>query len=380
MDAKTPDKEPFLLKNIYTRELLEEYGRLLGEIWAPFSRDRFLELVFDAQWEQLELKQRMRRISACLREVLPDDYARAAGILTESTRRLVAARGETMNFEHMFIPDFVEQFGLDAPEVSIPALGEMTRWTSAEFAVRPYLLRYPERMYAQMLEWSRHESPMVRRLSSEGFRPRLPWGMGVPALKKDTSPILAVLENLKNDPSETVRRSVANNLNDIAKGHPELVLDIAARWMGHHPGTDWIVRHACRGLLKRGHPDALALFGFEHGLDGVEVEAPACTPEVPVGGRLDFSFTLRNTHDTPANVRLEYAIDYCTLSGKTSRKVFKITEFILPPGAAQSFSRTQRFQDFTTRKHYPGAHRIEIVVNGVAAAGKDFVVLAPLLK
>jgi 3-methyladenine DNA glycosylase AlkC len=374
MPSISPDEKPFLLKNVYTRELLEGYGQILRGIWPAFPVEVFLKKVFDAHWEQAELKVRMRHISACLRAVLPSGFRESAEILTESTRRFVGESGEKLTFEYMFIPDFVEQFGADDPDAAIPALTDITRWTSAEFAVRPFLLRYPERMYAQMLKWSNHESPMVRRLSSEGFRPRLPWGMGVPALKKNPSPILPVLENLKNDPAETVRRSVANNINDIAKDHPVQALQIARRWQGHSPETDWVVRHACRGLLKKGHPEALALFGFDAQLSTVEVQELRCTLRVRIGERLNFSFEIKNTGAGPADVRLEYAVDYLTSTGKTSRKVFKIKEMLLAPGQVESFAKYQRFQDFTTRKHYPGAHRIGILVNGQERAGMEFVV------
>jgi hypothetical protein len=196
--------------------------------------------------------------------------------------------------------------------------------------------------------------------------------MGVPALKKDPSPILPVLERLKNDPAETVRRSVANNLNDISKDHPDLALKIAAGWLGDNPDTDWIVRHACRGLLKKGHPEALLLFGYDQAQESAVVENLQCSPTVQIGGQLDFSFMVRNAQNESANIRLEYAIDYLTSSGKISHKVFKIKEFQLQPGAVEVFSKYQRFTDFTTRKHFPGAHRLAIVVNGKEAAALEF--------
>lgn len=344
-------------------------------VWPEFKTDRFTTLIFDETWPQLELKQRVRHIAGCLRKVLPEQYPDALAILVRVTEKLLAREGENMSFTYIFLPDFVEVFGIGDPDHSLPALEVMTRWSSAEFAVRPFFLHYPERMYAQMLAWSKHSSPMVRRLSSEGFRPRLPWGMGVPALKKDPSPILPVLENLKNDPAETVRRSVANNLNDISKDHPALALDIARRWYGQSPETDWIVRHALRGLLKKGHSDALAHFGFEQNVAGIAVEALHCTPVVQIGGRLDFEFTVKNTAAHSAKIRLEYAIDYLTSSGKTSYKVFKIREMELGSGQSEDFRKYQRFTDFTTRVHYPGGHALRILVNGKAMAQALFEVI-----
>ncbi len=366
---------PEPLKNIFSPALLEPFAAGVSAVWAKFPEQEFLQRVFHAEWNSLELKQRIRHISQVLRSVLPPEYPEALEVVTRVASRYIDLHGEKLTFEYIFLPDFVECHGVDYPEHSIAALETITRWSSAEFAVRPFLIRYPERMYTRMLEWSQHESPMVRRLSSEGIRPRLPWGMGVPALKRDPSPILPILENLKHDPAETVRRSVANNLNDIAKDHPGLVLEIAGRWLGHSAETDWIVRHACRGLLKKGNAAALSYFGFQQGVKGIDVSDLACTKQVHVGGRLDFSFSITNTSGNAVQVRLEYGIDYQTLSGKTSSKVFKIREMEMSPGQREQISRYQGFQDFTTRKHYPGAHRLRILVNGVSLAERTFTVV-----
>ena len=349
---------------MFSRPLIEVIARDVQAVQKDFPVAQFLSLVLDAQWESLELKQRVRHISLCLRKVLPPDYRDALKVLVAVTQGYLVRSGENMSFLYIFLPDFVEIHGTDDPDASLPALEVITRWSSAEFAVRPFLIRYPERMYAQMLDWSRHSSPMVRRLSSEGIRPRLPWGMGVPALKRDPSPVLPILENLKNDPSETVRRSVANNLNDISKDHPALMLDIAGRWLGQSPETDWVVRHASRGLLKKGNPQALAHFGFQSGVEGIEIHNFQHDASVPVGGRFDFSFQISNTLQQTVPVRLEYGIDYQTLSGKTSVKVFKIKEFALAVGQTENISKYQRFQDFTTRKHFAGEHTLRIIVNG----------------
>lgn len=356
------------LKNMFSRELVGQFAQEIKAVEHTFPADQFLKLVFDAHWESLELKQRVRHISLCLRKTLSADYRDAVNILVKVTEARIGKYGEKMSFEYTFLPDFVEIHGVEDPDVSLRALEIMTRWSSAEFAVRPFLLRYPERMHKQMLEWSRHPSALVRRLSSEGIRPRLPWGMGVPALKKDPSPILPILENLKNDPAETVRRSVANNLNDISKDHPDLVLGIAAEWLGQSPETDWIVRHACRGLLKKGNAKALAHFGFQNDVEGIEIRDFQHDAIVRIGERLDFSFEVVNTTSDKVPLRLEYGIDYQTVSGKTSVKVFKIKEKSLDAGQSDRISKYQRFQDFTTRKHFSGAHILRIIVNGKAMA------------
>jgi 3-methyladenine DNA glycosylase AlkC len=152
---------------------------------------------------------------------------------------------------YIFLPDYIEQYGLEDFESSVKAIENVTRFVSCEFAVRPFILKYGGTMMKKMRTWSLHKSYHVRRLSSEGSRPRLPWAISIPELKKDPSPILPILENLKNDPSEWVRRSVANNLNDIAKDHPGLVIELARKWKGISRETDAIIKHGSRTLLKK---------------------------------------------------------------------------------------------------------------------------------
>jgi 3-methyladenine DNA glycosylase AlkC len=366
---------PFLLKNIYNAEFLNKVVAEMALVHPIFPEKEFLNDVFDQNWTQLELKQRIRHISLCLRKHLPESYPIAVSILVKIAQNIIARNGQRMSFEWGILPDFVEAFGIDAPEVSIPALEIITQLASAEFAIRPFLLKYPDRMYAQMETWSMHDSAMVRRLSSEGFRPRLPWGMGIPVLKKSPKPMLPILNRLKNDPAETVRRSVANHLNDISKDHPDVALELAKTWKGTSPETDWVVRHACRGLLKKGHPEALRIFGFDAHQNAATINHLTCSPSVKIGDRLYFSFSLQNTTDTQEMVRLEYAIDYITSTGKKARKIFKISELELSRVQEIHFEKNQRFQDFTTRKHYEGAHRLEILVNGIVLAGTAFDVI-----
>lgn len=368
-------EEPFFLKNIYSPKWVAQAAAEIQETYPTFDSAGFQSLVFHAEWPNLELKQRIRHIAHCLRQCLPPAYPEAVAVLVRVVERMTARDGDQHSFEWGILPDFVEAFGTDDPDTSLPAIETLTRLSSAEFAIRPFLLRYPERTYAQMLIWADHPSPMVRRLASEGFRPRLPWGMGVPALKKDPSPILPILEKLKNDPAETVRRSVANNLNDISKDHPDLVLDIAGQWLGTSPETDWVVRHACRGLLKKGNARALSYFGFEQGVQGIVITDLTYLQKVRIGDTLAFSFIVINTATHTQNLRLEYAIQYRTSTGNVSRKVFKIKEFEVESNESEMILRRQRFTDFTTRKHFPGPHRLEIVVNGITMAEWGFEVV-----
>ncbi len=183
---------------------------------------------------------------------------------------------------------------------------------------------------------------------------------------------MPILERLKADESEYVRRSVANNLNDIAKDHPQLVLDIAGSWLGHNPHTDWIVKHGCRTLLKKGVPDALALFGFSPE-KLAEVDSLTIQPDpATIGESASLSFNLRLTANEPNRLRIEYGIDFVKANGSHSRKLFKITENTYEPGSVYSFTRNHSFREMTTRKHYPGTHALVVIVNGIECASVTF--------
>ncbi|MEO0474244.1 MAG: DNA alkylation repair protein, partial [Bacteroidota bacterium] len=256
-------------------------------------------------------------------------------------------------------------YGQDDWEASIPALEHFTQYSSSEFAVRPFILKDPDRMLTVIQKWANHPNYHVRRLASEGCRPRLPWAMALPIFKKDPKPLLPILELLKADPEDYVRRSVANNLNDISKDHPDLVLNVAGKWLGQKKETDWIVKHACRTLLKKGVPQAMRLFGFGDP-QAVRIQDMRISPAtVSIGEKVTFSFTLLHTEGTPAKLRIEYAIDFVKANGSTSRKVFHITENQYPTGEEIRFEKTHSFKERTTRKHYPGRHHFTILINGV---------------
>jgi 3-methyladenine DNA glycosylase AlkC len=342
-EALVPEK----LKDLFfTPSSVGKLADAIQEVYPHFDRQAFLRLVFDATWESKELNPRALEI-----------LKKAAPAVT--------------GFDAMIFPDYVQCYGLDHWELSLPALAFFTPLCSSEYGIRPFLDRDPQRAMESLCAWAEDDNEHVRRLASEGCRPRLPWGMALPRFKKDPSPILPVLEKLKDDPSEYVRNSVANNLNDISKDHPELVLDICERWYGHTANTDWIVKHACRGLLKAGDRRAMRLFGFAD-TENVTVQNLTLDRRTPsVGEELKFTFELRVGTADACHVRLEYAVQYARPGGKVSRKVFQIKEQTFEPGT-HVISRKLSLADQSTRKHYPGEHRISILVNGVEMAKDTF--------
>ena len=357
---------PEPLKNIYNQQFFEELHPHVQKVVPSFNQKAFLRAIFDHEWPLKELRERMRHIAIIFDQFLPGSYSQKCQQIIDIFQeiRQGSSGEEEYGFEYLFFPDFVEVFGLEEYAISIKTMEEITKYSSCEFAIRPFIKVYPEKMMTQMLDWSGHDHPMVRRLASEGCRPRLPWGMGLPWLKKDPSPILPILENLKGDSSETVRRSVANNLNDISKDHPELTIRLAKSWQGLSPQTDWVIKHACRGLLKQGHPEVMQVFGFgsieEVQIDDFEI----LTPTVQIGGDLLFSFKLTNTDEKALKLRLEYGLYYLKANGSLSRKVFMIGEKEYAAGSTTPVQRKQSFKVITTRKFYPGVHELSLIING----------------
>ena len=196
----------------------------------------------------------------------------------------------------------------------------------------------------------------------------MPWAVALADFKKDPSPILPILEQLKTDLSSYVRKSVANNINDISKTHPGLVVELAKYWLGNNKHTDWIIKHGCRTLLKKGNQEVLSLFGHSGGgmveVDGFSLGAVP----VSIGGNLVFSFSIEAKQST--KVRLEYGIDFVKATKKTSQKIFKISEISLKEGQKKDYIKSHSFADLSTRKHYPGIHSLALIVNGKQACAK----------
>lgn len=359
------------LKNVYDKIFLNDLADRVAKAQSGFAKQPFVKRVLADCWDELELKARMQRISQCLHASLALDFSAASAVLTDVARDY-RADGKT-GFEYMFLPDFVEKHGGEHFKVAMQSLGAMTETGSAEFAIRPFILEAESKTMKQMQRWAKDKDLHKRRLASEGCRPRLPWAMALPKFKADPEPILPILEQLRADPSEYVRRSVANNLNDISKDHPELALDIATSWLGANKETDWVVRHACRGLLKAGHPRALKLFGLAPP-DHVRVTNLEVSPNpIELGKNLTINFDLISKQ-TLGLVRLEYGIDFVKANGSRSRKVFKISE-AEQGGKTLTVQKIHKLVSITTRVHYPGVHGIAIIVNGVELASGEFELL-----
>jgi 3-methyladenine DNA glycosylase AlkC len=362
------------LKDIYSKKFITQFAQQCSEIIPSFNPLAFSRFIFNTEWESKALKQRMSHIATAIHVQLDTDYRKSIKQLLQIIDHLKSKNIQS-GFEYLFFPDFVEQYGQEHPDQSLIAIEKITAFSSCEFAIRPFIKTHPEKVMKQMLKWSTHKNLHVRRLSSEGCRPRLPWAMALQDLKKDPAPILPILENLKSDSSEYVRRSVANNLNDIAKDHPAIVSSIVKKWQGLSKETDWIVRHGSRTLLKKADAEIYSLFGLS-GTHTASINNFKIKPKtISLGGILHFSFDLINGGQVPAKLRIDFAVYYMKSSGSQNRKLFRISENLYEPGQAYSFNKKISFSDLTTRKHYAGKHAIAIVVNGNEMVTEQFKVV-----
>ena len=355
------------LKDMYHLDFLTKFGEKVQAVYSSFDIKQFVMLTMREDWESLALKARTRRITESLGECLPESYPVAIEILLQIT-------DDCTHLAYLFFPDFVEVYGQDDAhwDLSMEALARFTSGSSAEFAVRAFILRNPDKMMAQMLIWARHPNEHIRRLASEGCRPRLPWGQALTIFKRDPALILPILELLKDDTSLYVRKSVANNLNDIAKDHPELVVQIAERWQGISERTDWIIRHACRTLVRKCHPGAMALFNYlpSHDLSSIvaRAELHVNPQKVCIGENTDLKYSIEFSNEKPVHLRIEYGIDFVKAGGKISRKLFLLSDKTIAPNTNIKGNRRHQWKNLTTRRHYAGEHRIVLIINGYEAA------------
>jgi 3-methyladenine DNA glycosylase AlkC len=364
-----------LLKDIYSPQFYKQFAQIVSEVLPSFDADLFARMIFVEDWNDKELKDRMKHTSAVLNRFFPKEFETTAQIIEEIVNKLRTNGIKEKGIEFMFLPDYIETFGIDYFEDSVKTMEFLTQFTSCEFAVRPFIIRYGERMLKQMFEWSKHENHHVRRLASEGSRPRLPWAMAIPELKKNPEPILPILENLKNDDSEYVRRSVANSLNDISKDNPEILVSIVHRWKSLSKNTDGILKHAARTLLKQGHSEILEHFGYRNSSEIRLSDFQVLNPKVKIGESLEFSFSVQNNSQQSELVRLEYGIFYLRQNGTLSKKVFKISERVFQPDEKATICRKQSFRIITTRKFYAGQHLLSIIINGRELLKTEFELL-----
>ncbi len=366
-----------LLKDSFGPDVPARIADMIVSSYSSFDRASFVTKALDG-YEALELTPRARHIASVLAEFLPEDRERGLSILVDSLGPEIGDSELTGMETFIYMPHvfFIADHGIDHFEAAMRAQYEVTKRFTAEFSVREYLDRYPQQTLDRLMEWTRDPNVHVRRLVSKGTRPRLPWARRLRRFQEDPSPVLDLLEELKDDPEEYVRRSVANNLNDISKDHPERIVEVAQRWwVGASVHRKRLVRHALRSMVKRGHTGALAVLGYAPD-SPVSIRSVVCSPEtVEIGGKVRIEVEVENPSEEEAHALVDLRIHFVKANGSTSPKVFKGRELALEPGGTATVRKTLSLAQHSTRKHYPGSHLIEIMLNGSTHPGRRFEVV-----
>jgi 3-methyladenine DNA glycosylase AlkC len=365
--------EQIRFKDHFDQMMAERLAAEVTAVFPTFNTQSFIKKIVPLL-PALELKQRVALFSQMLHEELPAAYPHAVEILLGILKHELHEEEGMFNDGWMLMPiaHFVEMYGLHHFDESVHAMYEITKRHTAEFTIRPFLQAYPDRLLPILHKWTQDPSPHVRRLVSEGTRPRLPWAGYLNQFITDPMPTLALLEKLKDDPSEYVRRSVANHLNDMTKDHPDLVIETCRRWQKEASnGTEWIIRHALRSLIKEGNPGALTLLGFappQLSLSAFTIE-PAT---IQMCDTFSFSFILESETAVPQNLIIDYVIYFVKANGSQNGKVFKLKKVVLQPGESLTVTRNHKIKPITTRRYYPGTHRVTLQINGHSVGEVQF--------
>jgi 3-methyladenine DNA glycosylase AlkC len=361
----------YQLKDQFGESAPRAIAAMVHAVYPGFAHQAFLEDVLTG-FAPLSLTARGQQVAEALRRHLPAEYPRAVEVLLASASQPHEHRASKGMAGFLFMPHmyFVARYGLDHFEESMRAQHALTQRFTAEFSIRPFLETHPQATLARLREWTRDPSEHVRRLVSEGTRPRLPWAPRLRAFQQDPRPVLELLELLKDDASLYVRRSVANNLNDIGKDHPGLLVSTAKRWLrpaGAAKATaerQWIVRHALRSAIKRADAGALGALGFGGKAEVAVCDARVAPVRVKIGEIVTFSFTLANRLPRRQRVMADLVVHFVKANGKASPKTFKLRAVELGPRERVVLGKRIRLLQLTTRTHYPGVHRVDALLNG----------------
>lgn len=361
------------LKYLLNDTVPPRIAAMVRRAWRKFDTTAFLQQV-EPGYESLELMARGQRIAQALQTHLPQDVPRALGVLVESMdppMGLDAAgepdAGDRPYSAFLYLPHsiYIGTHGLPHFEAAMAAQHALTQRFTAEFSIRPYLLHHQGATLARLRDWAHDGNAHVRRLVSEGTRPRLPWAPRLPAFQNNPQLALPLLDALKDDPSSYVRRSVANHLGDIAKDHPDLAVGTARTWLQGAPAPrEALVRHGLRFLIKRGDAGALDALGVGH-VVALDVRAARVLPaRARIGDKVRIEVELHNPTPQSQRVLADLKVHYVKAHGGAAPKVFKLQTLNISPGATVAVGKTLSLQQMTTRTHYPGAHQVELVLNG----------------
>jgi 3-methyladenine DNA glycosylase AlkC len=369
-----PVDENNLFRQAFSAEVVRYLAQQLDEGSEGFPKEAFLHWALRGL-ENLSFLDRAKHILRALELSLPKDFSSALPFLLKALGP-EPSKDHLDGFEGFYIMPltmYVSKNGLDEPDLSLEALYHMTKRFTAESDIRPFLIHYPKRTLAFLHKLTLDPSPFARRLASEGTRPRLPLASRLPQFQKDPSEVISLLDRLYTDPNLMVRRSVANNINDISKDQPETAVAVLKRWKQKNPSPelDWMIRHGLRTLIKINHPGALALLGYK--TLGLKAAAWKLSPKkLALGDSLTFSFELCSTAEKEQKLAINYLIHFVKANGRTKPKVFRMPDKILKPNEVLTLKKTHKFLPFKNQSFYEGTHQLELVINGISQFKSDF--------
>ncbi len=364
--------DQFLMKDGLGETAVLRIASGMQAAWPAFDVKGFEQTALRGI-RDLGLKQRVNHLVSALNQHLPDDFVKTADILRRAPNNwdFGDPTDPIRSFASWPVIDYAATYGLEHPEVSLDLLKHLTHMFSAEFAIRPFILRYPELCLAAFETWVDDSNHQVRRLVSEGSRPRLPWGMRLPPYCDDPTPLIPLLTRLNNDPSDYVRRSVANSLNDISKDNPDIAVEVCQYWLRGTQATNevsadtkWIVRHAMRSLIKSGRADVFPLLGFTANPKLELGDVKLSSSKIKLGEALAFETQIHSKSKSTQHLAIDFVIHHRKANGSLSPKVFKWKEMDLKPGQSLAISKKHAIRKINTRAYYSGQHQLDIVING----------------
>lgn len=367
------------IKNVFHEKGIAIMAKVMSR-HAPSWNERAFVKAASTHLDSLELKERSEQIYRALCRYLPSDFPAAAECIRRALHPSLDgnARGEGSTEQGiqgwLILPltEYVGRHGGESLPLAMELLKELTMRFTSEFGIRHLWLSHPDEVMCIVSRWVDHENEHVRRLVSEGSRPRLPWGLQLRGFIEQPKRTWHLLEALRDDPSPYVRKSVANHLNDNARDHPESVIALAREWQrGASIERQRLIRHALRNLLKQGNPAALGLYQWEKPLlRGAKLSL--AREHIALGEDLEFRLDLISDARVSQSLRMDYVIHHQKASGRTSPKVFCWKDTTLDASEECQFVRRHSFRPITTRVYYPGIHRLEIKANGEVIASRDF--------
>lgn len=367
-----------LMKNGLNETAARRIASAIVTVYPEFNTKGFIKHI-NKGLAPLELKERVNHFIEVLAKYLPQDFVACHNILTQLKPHWDHGDPEDpiRSFAAWPVTDFVAKYGIEHPELAFDCMAYLTSLFSAEFAIRPFIQKYPDLSREHLNKWVSDEDEHIRRLVSEGTRPRLPWGIRLQEYCQDPTPNLILLDKLKNDDSEYVRRSVANHLNDIAKDNPDIVITLCKKWQANlltstsantsvkaRTNTQWVIKHACRSLIKSGKPEVFPLLGFTE-LPKINVsDLTLTTTQLTLGDSLSFSVKLTSITNSKQKLAIDFVIYHMKANGKISPKVFKLKELTLKGKECVELTKLHKMKAISTRKYYSGEHQIALKING----------------